>query len=161
MTKPSFVYVTHSAATPNKLWHALTDPQFTEQYWFGFRVDARGKAGERVTALSPNGARVHDDKILLSDPPRRLVYEWKSLYEEFKDERASRVTFEIEPKQNHVKLTVMHDDFDIGSKIFPRISDGWPAVLSSLKSFLETGQSLAPSCNEDQRESALKVGGTA
>jgi uncharacterized protein YndB with AHSA1/START domain len=161
MSKPSFVYVTYIATTPNKLWQALTDPQFTAQYWFGYRVDARGRAGDRMTALSPDGARVHDDKILVSDPPRRLVYEWKSLYEEFKDERASRVTFEIEPKKNHVKLTVMHDNFDIGSKMFPRISDGWPAVLSSLKSFLENGRGLASSCNDDENESATKVGGTA
>jgi uncharacterized protein YndB with AHSA1/START domain len=145
MSKPSFVYVTYIATTPEKLWQALTDPQFTEQYWFGFRVDAQGKAGDRMTALSPSGTRVHDDKILVSEPPRRLVYEWKSLYEEFKEERPSRVTFEIEPKKGQVKLTVIHDGFEAGSKMFPRISEGWPAVLSSLKSFLETGRGLTPS----------------
>jgi hypothetical protein len=68
MSKPSFVYVTYIATTPEKLWQALTDPQFTEQYWFGFRVDAQGKAGDRMTALSPSGTRVHDDKILVSEP---------------------------------------------------------------------------------------------
>ena len=72
MSKPSFVYVTYIATTPEKLWQALTDPQLTEQYWFGFRVDAQGKAGDRMTALSPSGTRVHDDKILLSEPPPRL-----------------------------------------------------------------------------------------
>jgi uncharacterized protein YndB with AHSA1/START domain len=98
-----------------------------------------------MTALSPSGTRVHDDKILLSEPPRRLVYEWKSLYEEFKEERPSRVTFEIEPKKGQIKLTVIYDGFEAGSKMFPRISEGWPAVLSSLKSFLETGRGLTPS----------------
>jgi len=142
MNKPSFVYVTYIGTTPEKLWLALTDPQFTTQYWSGYRVDARGKAGDRMTALSPGGVCVHDDKILVSDPPRRLVYEWKSLNEEFKDERVSRVTFEIEPKKDQVKLTVTHDDFDIDSKMFPRISEGWPAVLSNLKSFLEAGMAL-------------------
>jgi uncharacterized protein YndB with AHSA1/START domain len=161
MGKPTFVYVTYIATSPEKLWQALTDPLLTEQYWFGFRVDARGKAGDRMTALSPGGAQVHDDKILVSDPPRRLVYEWRSLYEEFKDERASRVTFEIEPKKDQVKLTVTHDDFEIDSAMFPRISEGWPAVLSSLKTFLETGHGLAPSWNEDQEKLVAKAEGKA
>jgi uncharacterized protein YndB with AHSA1/START domain len=156
MSKPSFVYVTYIATTPEKLWQALTDPRFTEQYWFGFRVDAQGKAGDRMTAFSPSGARVHDDEILVSEPPRRLVYEWKSLYEEFKDERPSRVTFEIEPKNGHVKLTVIHDGFEAGSKMFPRIAEGWPAVLSSLKSFLETGRGLTPSWNDEQNKLAAR-----
>jgi quinol monooxygenase YgiN/uncharacterized protein YndB with AHSA1/START domain len=147
MSKPSFVYITFIATTPEKLWQALTDPDFTAQYWFGYRVDARGRPGERMTALSPDGTRMHDDNILASDPPRRLVYEWKSLYEEFKGERASRVTFVIEQKNDQVKLTVTHDDFDMGSKMFPRISEGWPAVLSSLKSFLETGTALPRSAS--------------
>jgi uncharacterized protein YndB with AHSA1/START domain len=150
MNKPTFVYVTYIATTPEKLWEALTDPSFTVRYWFGFRVDARGKAGARMTAVNPSGVLVHDDAILESDPPRRLVYEWKSLYEEFKDEPVSRVSFEIEPKADHVKLTVIHDDFDEGSLMFQKISDGWPAVLSNLKSLLETGKPMTPLQKKDQ-----------
>ena len=161
MSTPRFVYVTYIATTPEKLWQALTEPEFTVRYWFGFRVDARGEAGSRMTALSPSGASVHDDAILESDPPRRLVYEWKSLYEEFKDERASRVTFELEPKKDQVKLTVTHEDFEPGSRMFPRISEGWPAVLSSLKSFLETGQGLASSWSKEQDAIVAKAEGRA
>lgn len=142
MSKPRFVYVTYIATTPEKLWQALTDPEMTVTYWFGFRVDASGKAGARMTARDPSGKLVHDDPIIESDPPRRLVYGWKSLYEEFKGERPSRVTFELEPKPGQVKLTVTHEDFDTDSRMFPRISEGWPAVLSSLKSVLETGSAL-------------------
>lgn len=156
--KPTFVYVTYIATTPEKLWQALTEPEFTVQFWFGFRIDARGKAGDRMTAFSPGGGmRVHDDAILVSEPPHRLVYEWKSLYEEFKDERASRVTFTIEQKKDQVKLTVTHDDFEAGSKMFPRISEGWPAVLSSLKSFLETGRGLKATWNDDQKKLIAKA----
>ena len=142
MSKPAFVYVTYIKTTPEKLWQALTTSEFTRQYWFGFQVDASAGAGGRMTAISPAGVRVHDDPILISDPPRRLVYEWKSLYEDLRDEPASRVTFEIEPRDNHVKLTVTHDQLLSGGKMLPKISEGWPAVLSSLKSLLETGQPL-------------------
>ncbi|RTL61388.1 MAG: ATPase [Hyphomicrobiales bacterium] len=142
MSKPRFVYVTFIATTPEKLWQALTDPEMTPLYWFGYTVDVRGKAGARMTARDPSGKLVHDDPIIESDPPHRLVYAWKSLYDEFKDEGPSRVTFELEPKPGQVKLTVTHEEFEPDSRMFPRISQGWPAVLSSLKSILETGKAL-------------------
>ena len=87
--------------------------------------------------------------ILESDPPRRLSYSWSPQYEEFRNERPSRVTFDLKPFKGQVKLTVVHDDFDEGSKVFESISGGWPKVLSSLKSFMETGKGLAPSWSED------------
>lgn len=157
MSKPRFVYVTYIATTPEKLWQALTDPEMTPFYWFGFRVDVRGKAGGRMTAHDRSGKLVHDDPIIESDPPHRLVYAWKSLYDEFKDERPSRVTFELEPKPGQVKLTVTHEDFEPESRMFPRISEGWPAVLSSLKSYLETGTAL-PSTKAQTGDEAAGAG---
>ena len=141
--KPKFVYVTYIAATPEKVWQALTDPDMTEKYWYGFRIAANGKPGEHMTATDPSGKVVHRDPIIESDPPRRLVYAWHPLYDEFKHERPSRVSFEIEPIKDHVRLTVVHDDFDPGSVVFEKIQFGWPAVLSSLKSYAETGRSLS------------------
>ena len=79
MSKPSFVYVTYIAAPPEKVWQALTKPDITEQYWFGYRVTADGKAGDRMTAVSPAGKQAHNDPIIESDPPRRLVYGWQPL----------------------------------------------------------------------------------
>ena len=140
--KPKFVYVTYIASTPEKVWQALTDPGVTEKYWFGFRVAANGKVGEHMTATDPAGKEVHHDVILASEPLRRLSYAWRSLYDEFKRERPSRVTIEIAPFKDQVRLTVTHDDFDEGSVVFEKITEGWPAVLSSLKSYLETGHSL-------------------
>jgi uncharacterized protein YndB with AHSA1/START domain len=154
MIKPTFVYVTYIAAPPERVWDALTKPDLSEKYWFGYRVRADGRPGERMTAFNPAGRQVHDDPIVESDPPRKLVYHWKSLYKELPDERPSRVTFLLEPLKGQTRLTVTHDDFDAGSRMFDMISKGWPAVLSSLKSFLETGQGLEPSWGEDERKRA-------
>src|SRR5262245_48175053 len=148
MSDPKFVYVTYIATTPEKLWQALTDGAFTERYWFGTRIESDWTLGADVTFL--RSGEVYDSgKVLECDPPRRLSYSWsvKSL-EEFRDERPSRATFEIEVMTNpgdrktEVKLTVTHDDFDVGSKVLAAVSGGWPVVLASLKSFLETGDAL-------------------
>jgi uncharacterized protein YndB with AHSA1/START domain len=150
--KPAFVYVIYIAATQERVWQALVDPDITEKYWFGYRVEARG---DRMTAVNPAGTLAHDDPIIESDPPRRLVYAWKPLYKDLPDERPSRVTFELAPFKGQTRLTVTHDTFDEGSKMFEMISKGWPAVLSSMKSFLETGRALESSWNEaEQRRAA-------
>jgi uncharacterized protein YndB with AHSA1/START domain len=151
MSKPKFVYVTFIRATPEKVWEALTMADLTEKYWFGYRVSAEGKPGDHMTAMSPAGQKAHDDPILESDPPRRLVYGWKPLYKDVPNERASSVTFELKSIKGQTRLTVTHDDFDEGSRIFEMISSGWPAVLSSLKSFLETGQGLEPTWVEEEK----------
>ncbi|MCK9915831.1 SRPBCC family protein [Microbacteriaceae bacterium K1510] len=154
MSKPMFVYVTYIAAPPERVWEALTKPDVSEQYWFGYRVKADGKAGERMTAHSPTGKLAHDDPIIESDPPRRLVYAWKPLYKDMQGERPSRVTFELEDLKGQTRLTIVHDEFDEGSKIFGLISKGWPAVLSSLKSYLETGRGLQPSWDDEAAKHA-------
>ena len=154
MTKPTFVYVTYIAAAPEKVWEALTRPDISEKYWFGYRVEAAGRAGDRMTAISPAGKKAHDDPILESDPPRRLSYAWQPLYKDMPDERPSRVTFLLEPFKGQTRLTVTHDEFEDGSRIFGMISKGWPAVLSSLKSFLEMGRGLEPSWGEEERKRA-------
>lgn len=154
MSKPKFVYVTYIAAPPEKVWQALTKADISEQYWFGYRVQADGKAGDRMTAFNPAGVKAHDDPIIESDPPRRLVYGWKPLYKDLPDERPSRVTFELEPFKDQTRLTIVHDEFDDDSTMFRMISKGWPAVLSSLKSFLETGKGLQPSWDDEAQKRA-------
>ena len=149
MTEPKFVYVTYIATTPEKLWQALTDGAFTERYWFGTRIKSDWTLNAAVT-FTRNEAVYDSGEVLECDPPRRLSYTWSvRSHEEFRGERPSRVTFEIEPmtsaggKKSEVKLTVTHDDFDVGSKVLAAVSGGWPVVLASLKSFLETGDALA------------------
>jgi uncharacterized protein YndB with AHSA1/START domain len=154
--KPKFVYVTYIAAPPERVWEALTKPDISEKYWFGYRVAADGKPGDHMTATSPAGKLSHRDPILESDPPRRLVYGWKAL-DKLPDERASRVTFDLAPFKGQTRLTVIHDDFVEGSKMFEMISKGWPAVLSSLKSFLETGRGLEPSWDDEATRCAAEA----
>lgn len=142
MSKPEFVYTTFIKTTPEKLWHALTDTEFTPSYWFGCSLSSDWKVGSRMH-MDRGGKVVNECVVLESDPPRRLSYSWHSIFdEEMKKERPSRVTFVLEPNGGAVKLTVTHEDFAEGSKVLPSISGGWPLVLSSLKSILETGQPL-------------------
>jgi uncharacterized protein YndB with AHSA1/START domain len=156
-SKPAFIYVTYIASTPEKVWQALTDPEITPKYWFGYRVAANGKTGDAMTAISPKGKEAHRDVILESDPPRRLSYSWRPLYRGMRDERQSRVTFTIEPFKVQVRLTMVHDDFDEGSKVYEAIKGGWPAVLSSLKSFLETGHGLESTWSDEDRKRVAEL----
>jgi uncharacterized protein YndB with AHSA1/START domain len=141
MSKPAFVYTTYIETTPEKLWHALTDGDFTERYWFGHRVTSDWKVGSAYR-FANQGKPSIEGKVLISEPPKKLVYTWNGFSEDTRGERTSRVTFDIEPRGKVVKLIVTHDDLDEGGKTFRSISNGWPMVLASLKSFLERGQAL-------------------
>jgi uncharacterized protein YndB with AHSA1/START domain len=141
MSKPEFVYVTYIETTPEKLWDALTNSEFTERYWWDTRVVSDWKIGSPV-AFESRGKVTDTGVIVVADPPRRLSYTWANTSEEFRNERPSRVTFAIEPYGKLVKLTLTHEDFDQESKMLQGISKGWPAIVSSLKTMLESGQAL-------------------
>ena|SRR5450755_4471403 len=152
MSKPEFVYTTYIETTPEKLWQALTDGDFTERYWFGHRVASDWKVGSPYQ-FAKQGTPTIEGKVLISDPPKKLAYSWdppsaEAKPSDAKRERISRVTFDLEPRGKVVKLVVTHDNLDEGGKTFRDISGGWPMVMASLKSLLETGQVLAigPSC---------------
>jgi uncharacterized protein YndB with AHSA1/START domain len=146
MSKPKFVYATFIRATPEKVWEALTKADLTEKYWFGHRVSAEDKPGDHMTAISPAGQQAHRDPILESEPPRRLLYGWKPLYKDLPHEPPSRVTFKLKPIKGQTRMTVTYDEL-----IFEMISGGWPAVLSSLKSFLEIGRGLESTGVEEEK----------
>jgi len=140
--KPEFVYVTYIETTPEKLWDALTKSEFTRKYWFDTEVRSDWKVGSPF-ALVMGGKTTDTGEILEADRPRRLSYTFKhELYEAMR-EPATKVAFTIEPYGNLVKLTVTHEDFIEGSKLLGAVSTGWPAILSGLKSMLETGKPLA------------------
>jgi uncharacterized protein YndB with AHSA1/START domain len=141
MSKPEFVYTTYIETTAEQLWHALTDGDFTERYWFGHRVTSDWKVGSPYKFASQGKLSV-EGKVLISDPPRKLAYTWVPCSADAKRERTSRVTFDIEPRGTVVKLTVTHDNLDEGGATFRDISGGWPMVIASLKSILETGREL-------------------
>jgi uncharacterized protein YndB with AHSA1/START domain len=141
MSNPEFVYTTYIETTVEKLWHALTDGDFTERYWFGHRVRSDWKAGSPYQ-FAKQGSPSIEGKVLEADPPRRLAYSWDSCSPEAKRERTSRVTFDLEPRGKIIKLTVTHDNLDQGGVTLRNISAGWPMVIASLKSLLETGRPL-------------------
>ena len=140
MSKPEFVYTTYIETSAEKLWHALTDGDFTECYWFGHRVTSDWQVGSPYKFVAPDSHSI-EGKVLISDPPKRLAYSWEAgCSPDAKAERTSRVTFDLEPRGKVVKLTVTHDNLDEGGKTLRDISGGWPIVLASLKSLLETGR---------------------
>ena len=139
MSKPVFVYVTYIASTPEKVFKALTSTEATTKYWFGNAVTSDWKVGSPMTFHREGDLKV-EGRILENDPPRRLSYTFRSMHEPHNGkEKPSRVVFDLEQQRGQVKLTVTHDDFIEGSKVFESISNGWPLVLSNLKSLLETG----------------------
>jgi uncharacterized protein YndB with AHSA1/START domain/DNA-binding transcriptional ArsR family regulator len=156
MTQPEFVYTTYIKTTPERLWQALTDPAFTSRYW-GCSYETDWRSGSTYV-LEQNGARIADpdQRVLVSEPPRRLSYTWHTFSPEWAEavgspvgfteeyiaklaaEPRSTVTFEIEPAGELVKLTVVHDGFEPGSAVLEGVSQGWPQILSGLKTLLET-----------------------
>ena len=141
MSKPEFVYTTYIETSAEKLWHALTDGDLHERYWFGHKATSDWKVGSTY-CFAKQGKPSVEGKVLISDPPKKLAYTWDPASTDAKRERTSRVTFDIEPRGSVVKLTVTHDNLDEGGKTFRDISGGWPMVIASLKSMLETGRPL-------------------
>ena len=142
MHKPEFVYVTYIETTPEKLWHALTDGDFTQRYWFGARLRSDWKPGSSFEMVRSDGSVSDAGKVVECDPPRRLAYTFVNLSDTYRNDIPALATFELEPHGKLVKLTLTHAGFTEGSKMLPAVSRGWPAILSSLKSMLETGQPL-------------------
>ncbi len=154
MSKPIFVYVIYIASTPEKVFKALTDSDATAKFWFGNAATSDWKVGSPIE-FHREGKLILQGKILENDPPRRLSYTFHSMHEPFYgNEPPSRVVFELEQQKDQVKLVVTHDDFAKGSKVFDSISRGWPLVLSSLKSYLETNRVLHAPWYEKQDATA-------
>jgi uncharacterized protein YndB with AHSA1/START domain/DNA-binding transcriptional ArsR family regulator len=159
MSQTEFVYVTYIKTTAERLWTALTDPAFIRRYWGGGGPESDWKVGSPVLwRMGPDdGPHDWDQQVLEAEHPRRLAYSWHSYQPEMaamfgwsdeklaelRKEKRSKVTFEIEPVGPMVMLTVTHDDFEPDSEMLRGVSSGWPAILSSLKSLLETGQELS------------------
>jgi uncharacterized protein YndB with AHSA1/START domain/DNA-binding transcriptional ArsR family regulator len=158
MDRPSFVYTTYIRTTPEQLWQALTEPAFTRRYWnASFQTD--WKPGSAMT-WDLGGVTVADPEqvVLESEPYRRLSFTWHSFSPELNDslglseevrgriaaEGRSKATFEIEAVGDSVKLTVVHDGLEPDGVVQSLIGDGWPRVLSRLKTLLETGEPLPP-----------------
>ena len=137
----SFVYVTFIRTTPEKLWSALTDANQMKEYWFGMHIKTKWKAGAEWQMLFPDGKVADTGEILELERPKRIRLKWRNEFKpELKAEGFSVCTFEIEPVGGAVRLTITHTMERAESKFIKAVSSGWPKILSSLKSLLETGQ---------------------
>jgi uncharacterized protein YndB with AHSA1/START domain len=140
----TFVYVTYIRTSPERLWAALTQPEFTRQYWFGMDFASEWKTGAAWKLQFADGRIADSGKVLEIDPPRWLVVEWQNEFRpELKAEGPAQCSFELEPNGELVKLTVTHTSPRPNSKLIVAVSGGWPKILSNLKSFLETGKPIA------------------
>ena len=144
MAESRFVYVTYIRTTPEKLWRALSDPEFTRQFWVGTWQECEWKAGAAWRLMIPDGRVADSGEVLEIEPHRRLVLKWRNEFKpELHAEGYSRLSYDLEQQGESVKLTVIHESEKPGSKLIEAVSSGWPHILSSLKSLLETGESLA------------------
>jgi uncharacterized protein YndB with AHSA1/START domain len=143
MANSRFVYVTYIRTTPKKLWQALRDPEFTRQYWVGTWQDCDWKVGSSWKIMIPDGRVADSGQVLEIEPEKRLVLSWRNEFNsEMREDVYSRMTYELEQQGDVVKLTVTHESEKLDSKLIGAVSNGWPMILASLKSLLETGESL-------------------
>ena len=141
--KTSFVYVTFIRSTPEKVFDAITQADIARQYW-GHENVSDWKPGSDWQHVRDNEQRTVQvvGKVVEVARPTRLVITWASPSQAADPASYSRVTFDIAPYEDMVKLTVTHDELEAGSAMATGIQKGWPIVLSSLKSLLETGQGI-------------------
>lgn len=139
----SFVYVTYIRSTPEKVFEAITKPEIARRYW-GHENVSDWQSGSQWEHIRANEERTLElvGKVVEVSPPTRLVITWANASQADDPEAYSRVTFEMEDYETMVRLTVTHDDLEAGSGMARGVTQGWPAVLSSLKSFLETGSGI-------------------
>jgi len=144
MAESRFVYVTYIRAPAERIWHALTDPALNRKFWGGYHQRSSWAVGDDYAIQGPEGDAWDTGKVLESDPPRRLSVSWLHLKDAaMKAEGVSTASFDLEAMPDGVtKLTLTHTIGAAPSKFIEAVSGGWPMILSSLKSLLETGVAI-------------------
>ncbi|HEY6833006.1 MAG TPA: SRPBCC family protein [Pseudolabrys sp.] len=145
MNKPKFVYVIYIASTPEKVWEALTSPDFTKQYFFGRTIEIEPQAGGSFILRMPDGRVDVKGNVVEWSPPRRLSVTWTvDWMPEMRDLPECLVTYDIAQAGESVRLTMTEaHQWDVPEGLLAGGRAGWPAILSSLKSVLETGKPLS------------------
>jgi uncharacterized protein YndB with AHSA1/START domain len=144
MASSRFVYVTYIRTTTKKLWQALLDPEFTKLYWCETRQESDWKPGASWRLMIPDGRVADAGEVVEFVPEKKLVLKWRNEFKpELREEGDSRMTCELEKQDESVKLTIIHEMDRPDSKFIEGVSTGWPMILASLKSLLETGEPLA------------------
>ncbi len=136
--------------TPERLWAALTKPEFQRAYWFGTEMQSDWRKGSRWKMVGSDSGKTFDDgEVIEADPPRRLVLSWTNRWKpELTADGEARMTYDIEQADGSVRLTVTHEIARAQSKLIEAVAGGWPQILSSLKTYLETGEALARPVNK-------------
>jgi uncharacterized protein YndB with AHSA1/START domain len=135
----AFHYVTFIRSSPTKVWDALLKPEFTRQYFFGTVMETDWKVGSPWQMVHPDGSVTDAGEVLEVSPPKRLVLNWRH---EGTRQDDTRCIFEISKMGSLTKLEVSHESARKASRTIEAISVGWPIILSSLKTMLETGKAL-------------------
>ena len=141
------VYQLYIKATPERIWEAITSPEMHAKFFFGAQIESTYEPGTPLRSWSPDRSALWGDNVILeSDPPKKLVHTWRSLYDEqLATEAESRVSWEIEPfDEGYCKLTVVHDRLEGAPKTAASVSGGWMFILSGLKTLVETGKPIGP-----------------
>jgi uncharacterized protein YndB with AHSA1/START domain len=143
--KPDTAYTIYIAATPEKIWQALTTAEFSRQYFFGFAVEMDPKVGGAFIVRAPDGSLHIDGEVLAYDPPRKLSVTWNVNWPGLVEKLGlTIVTYEIAQAGEAARLTMTEShERELSEDILSGGRTGWPAILSSLKSVLETGKPLA------------------
>jgi uncharacterized protein YndB with AHSA1/START domain len=151
--KPDIVYTIYIASTPERVWEALTSAEFSRKYFFGFAVEAELKVGGAFIVRAPDGSLHISGEVIECDPPRRLTITWNVNWPALVEKLGvTLVTYEIEPAGEAIRLTLTEaHERPIDDDILSGGRQGWPAILSSLKSLLETGQPLTVKMAPPQR----------
>jgi uncharacterized protein YndB with AHSA1/START domain len=140
---PDVVYISYIRATPQKTWDALTKSEFTKQFFFGRAIEGEWRQGSRWRLIMEDGRTDVSGKVLISDPPRKLQVTWVVEWIEDAPKEPTIITYDIESAGELVKLTMtQHTDAKVPRKYLEGGRQGWAAILSSLKSLLETGEAL-------------------
>ncbi|HEX2140701.1 MAG TPA: SRPBCC domain-containing protein [Candidatus Limnocylindria bacterium] len=142
MTAPKHVFQVYIRTTPERLWQALTDPAWTQRYYFNSLFESDLQPGSPFTYRQPEGRLDIDGQIVEADPPRRLVHTFNIRWDPENSDPPSRVTWEITPMGETCQLTLVHDGFETETATFGETGSGWPLILSNLKTLLETGEPL-------------------
>jgi uncharacterized protein YndB with AHSA1/START domain/DNA-binding transcriptional ArsR family regulator len=136
---PSHVYEVYIRATPEQVWRAITESEFTKRYYYDNTVESDWQPGSPMVYRNPDGTEAIQCEVIEADPPRRLVH---SFYFPGTDEPPSRCTWTIEPRGDATLLTLTHDDFAGETQTYRSVAHGWVPILSGLKTVLETGEPL-------------------
>jgi uncharacterized protein YndB with AHSA1/START domain/DNA-binding transcriptional ArsR family regulator len=148
MSAPKHVFEVYIRTTPERLWQAITDPAMTSAYYFNSRVDSDFRAGSPITFHQADGSLDIEGQVVEADPPRKLVHTFAVRWDPSFDDPPSRVTWELTPMGEVCRLTLVHDGFESETRTYSEVGGGWPLILSSLKSYLETGEALRVASQE-------------